>query len=155
MITQQSETVVTETDLGKLREVAKSLRASHHPFRQYAGNLEAELERARVVSPADVPPDVVTMNSTVRIREQRSREPEEFTGDLGHIKGALLVPLDALASRLPKLAGYMDRDVVMVCRAGARSATASAILSQAGFRRAVNLTGGMLAWTAAGLPVQR
>jgi glyoxylase-like metal-dependent hydrolase (beta-lactamase superfamily II)/rhodanese-related sulfurtransferase len=83
------------------------------------------------------------------------REPEEFTSDLGHIEGAMLVPLDALEKRLPKLAGYVDRDVVMVCRAGARSATAGAILTRAGFRRAVNLDGGMLAWVAAGLPVQR
>ncbi len=83
------------------------------------------------------------------------REPEEFTGDLGHIEGSVLVPLDALEQRLPKLHGYADRDVVMVCRAGARSATAGAILQRAGFRRVVNLDGGMLAWAAAGLPVQR
>lgn len=82
------------------------------------------------------------------------REPEEFTGDLGHIEGALLVPLDALERRLPKLAGYVDRDVVVICRAGARSASAGAILRRAGFHRVINLEGGMLAWTAAGLPVQ-
>jgi len=83
------------------------------------------------------------------------REPEEFVGELGHIEGSVLVPLDALEMRLPKLHGYADRDVVMVCRAGARSATAGAILARAGFRRAVNLEGGMLAWVAARLPVQR
>ena len=83
------------------------------------------------------------------------REPEEFTGDLGHVAGALLVPLDALERRLPKLAGYVDRDVVVVCRAGARSATAGAILQCAGFRRVANLAGGMLAWSEAKLPVQR
>jgi glyoxylase-like metal-dependent hydrolase (beta-lactamase superfamily II)/rhodanese-related sulfurtransferase len=85
------------------------------------------------------------------------REPEEFTGELGHVEGALLVPLDALERRLPKLAhgGYAERDVVVICRAGARSATAGAILRRAGFRRAVNLEGVMLAWVAAGLPVQR
>lgn len=83
------------------------------------------------------------------------REPEEFTGELGHIQGALLVPLDALERRLPKLAGYVDRDVVVVCRAGARSASAGAILRRAGFRRVMNLQGGMLAWVEAGLPVQR
>jgi glyoxylase-like metal-dependent hydrolase (beta-lactamase superfamily II)/rhodanese-related sulfurtransferase len=82
------------------------------------------------------------------------REPEEFTGELGHIRGALLVPLDALERRLPKLAGYVDRDVVVVCRAGARSASAGAILRRAGFQRVINLEGGMLAWVAAGLPVQ-
>ncbi len=83
------------------------------------------------------------------------REPEEFTGPTGHVEGALLVPLDALEHRLPKLAGYVDREVVLVCRAGARSATAGAILQRAGFSRVRNLAGGMLAWGSAGLAVQR
>jgi glyoxylase-like metal-dependent hydrolase (beta-lactamase superfamily II)/rhodanese-related sulfurtransferase len=81
------------------------------------------------------------------------REPEEFVGDLGHIKGALLVPMDALEHRLPKLVGYVDREVVVVCRAGARSRTATAILRKAGFARVENLSGGMLAWTQAAFPV--
>jgi glyoxylase-like metal-dependent hydrolase (beta-lactamase superfamily II) len=83
------------------------------------------------------------------------REPEEFVGELGHVAGAILVPLDALQHRLPKLAGHHERDVVVVCRAGARSASACAILRRAGFERVQNLAGGMLAWTAAGLEVQR
>ena len=83
------------------------------------------------------------------------REPEEFTGELGHIEGSLLVPMDALEHRLPKLTGYVDREVVVVCRAGARSASAGAILRRAGFHEVYNLHGGMLAWAAAGLPVQR
>lgn len=83
------------------------------------------------------------------------REPEEFVGELGHIEGALLVPLDLLQLRLPKLAGYVDREIVMVCRAGARSATACAMLARAGFRQVRNLDGGMLAWSRSGLPVQR
>lgn len=83
------------------------------------------------------------------------REPEEFVGELGHIQGAMLVPMDALVRRLPKLAGYVDRDIVLVCRAGARSATACAILRKAGFARVKNLSQGMLAWHDAGLPVQR
>lgn len=83
------------------------------------------------------------------------REPEEFVGALGHIEGSLLVPLDALERRLPKLVGYAERDVVVVCRAGARSASAGAILKRVGFDRVFNLEGGMLEWTAAGLPVAR
>jgi glyoxylase-like metal-dependent hydrolase (beta-lactamase superfamily II)/rhodanese-related sulfurtransferase len=82
------------------------------------------------------------------------REPEEFVGELGHVRGSLLVPLDSLGRRLPKILGYADREVVVVCRAGARSRTAAAILRGAGFRRVLNLTGGMLAWTAAGLPIE-
>jgi glyoxylase-like metal-dependent hydrolase (beta-lactamase superfamily II)/rhodanese-related sulfurtransferase len=83
------------------------------------------------------------------------REPEEFVSDLGHIEGALLVPMDALMRRLPKLAGYTDRDLVVVCRAGARSRSGAAVLRTAGFRRVRNLEGGMLAWVEAGLPVAR
>jgi rhodanese-related sulfurtransferase len=56
---------------------------------------------------------------------------------------------------LPKLVGYVDREVVVVCRAGARSASAGAILKRAGFRRVLNLGGGMLAWHAAKYSVQR
>jgi glyoxylase-like metal-dependent hydrolase (beta-lactamase superfamily II)/rhodanese-related sulfurtransferase len=83
------------------------------------------------------------------------REPEEFVGELGHIAGSLLVPLDALDRRLPKLAGYVDRDLVVVCRAGARSATAGAILRNAGFKRVLNLEGGMIGWSREGYPIQR
>jgi len=83
------------------------------------------------------------------------REPEEFVGELGHISGALLVPLDLLQRRLPKLAGYVDQDLVVVCRAGARSASACAMLRGAGFARVHNLDGGMVAWADARLPVQR
>ncbi len=83
------------------------------------------------------------------------REPEEFVGELGHIEGSLLVPLDALARRIPKLLGYVDRELVVVCRAGARSATAGAILRKAGFRDIKNLAGGVLAWRAEGGAVCR
>ncbi len=82
------------------------------------------------------------------------REPEEFVGELGHIEGAVLVPLDSLERRLPKLAGYVDREIVVVCRAGARSATAAAMLRRAGFAQVENLQGGMLAWARASMPVQ-
>lgn len=83
------------------------------------------------------------------------REPEEFVGKLGHIEGALLVPLDALEQRLPKLAGYVEREIVVICRAGARSASAGALLEKAGFRAVFSLQGGMLSWIADGLPIQR
>jgi sulfur dioxygenase len=63
------------------------------------------------------------------------REPDEFTGPLGHIRGATLLPLGELAARareLPK-----DKPIVAVCRAGSRSAHATAILGKAGFSDAL------------------
>jgi rhodanese-related sulfurtransferase len=80
------------------------------------------------------------------------REPDEFDGPLGHIKGAVLVPLGTLtaeAAKIPK-----TRPIVTVCRAGGRSAQATVILGKAGFDRAANLAGGMLRWRAQRLPVE-
>jgi glyoxylase-like metal-dependent hydrolase (beta-lactamase superfamily II)/rhodanese-related sulfurtransferase len=74
------------------------------------------------------------------------REPQEFTGPLGHIHGAVLIPLGELAQRAAELA--RDRPVVAVCRAGSRSAQATVILRQAGFTDVANLSGGMLRWRA-------
>src|SRR5580700_8605581 len=74
------------------------------------------------------------------------REPEEFTGPLGHIKDAILIPLGELAKRAVELSH--DRPIVAVCRAGGRSAQATNILQQAGFKDVANLTGGMLRWRA-------
>lgn len=79
------------------------------------------------------------------------REPHEFTGDLGHIDGAELVPLATIGAAS---AGWAkDADIVVVCRSGRRSERASAQLALAGFGRVMNMVGGMLAWNEAGLPV--
>jgi len=80
------------------------------------------------------------------------RESDEFTGPLGHIEGAVLIPLGELAERAGELS--RDKPVVAVCRAGGRSAQATTILQQAGFKDVANLTGGMLRWRAEGHPVE-
>jgi sulfur dioxygenase len=80
------------------------------------------------------------------------REPEEFSGPLGHIHGAVLIPLGVLADRARELAH--DRPIVAVCRAGSRSAQATVILREAGFNDVANLAGGMLRWRAEGHPVE-
>jgi sulfur dioxygenase len=79
------------------------------------------------------------------------REPEEFNDDLGHIEGAVLIPLSALMAR----AGGLDRTkpIATVCRSGARSAQASVMLQKSGLSAVANLAGGMLRWRAEGLPI--
>jgi glyoxylase-like metal-dependent hydrolase (beta-lactamase superfamily II)/rhodanese-related sulfurtransferase len=79
------------------------------------------------------------------------REPDEFTGPLGRIPGAVLLPLGKLAEQLGGLS--RETPVVAVCRAGGRSAQATAILQRAGFAKVANLAGGMLRWRAQGLMV--
>src|SRR6516165_8182327 len=80
------------------------------------------------------------------------REPQEFVGPLGHIRGAILIPLGELAERAGEL--RRDRPLVAVCRAGSRSAQALAILQQNGFTDTANLAGGMLRWRAEAHPVE-
>ena len=80
------------------------------------------------------------------------REPSEYDGPLGHIRGAMLIPLGKLAGRTEELA--RERPIVAVCRSGARSAQAIVILQQAGLRDAANLAGGMLRWRADGHKVE-
>ncbi len=80
------------------------------------------------------------------------REPAEFTGALGHIHGAKLIPLGELATRAAELP--RDRPIVAVCRSGARSAQATVLLQQAGLKDAANLAGGMLRWRAEGYAVE-
>jgi len=78
------------------------------------------------------------------------REPYEFTE--GHIHGARLIPLGELGRRLNELP--RDREILVVCRSGNRSGTATRQLVQAGYR-AVNMSGGMIGWQRAGFPAQR
>jgi len=80
------------------------------------------------------------------------REPAEFTGPLGHIVGAKLIPLGELQSRAGEIA--RDRPIVTVCRAGSRSTQAYNLLRQAGFQSIANLSGGMLRWRAEGFSVE-
>ncbi len=76
------------------------------------------------------------------------REASEYGGPLGHIAGALPIPLGELATRVTEL--VPERPVVAVCRSGARSAQACVILQRVGFNDLANLAGGMLRWRAEG-----
>ena len=73
------------------------------------------------------------------------REPVEW--QYAHIDGAVHIPLAELPQRIEELPA--DRQLVVVCKVGGRSAQATAFLRARGFE-AVNLTGGMIDWADAG-----
>jgi regulator of nucleoside diphosphate kinase len=66
---QKREIYVTEFDLMRLSELFAGVRLWNKKDREYLINLEEELEQANVVSSRDIPADVVTMNSQVRIQD--------------------------------------------------------------------------------------
>lgn len=88
------------------------------------------------VDVAALPPDALVLDV---------REDDEWRA--GHVPGALHVPLGQLGARAGEVP--TDRTVAVICRSGARSATATARLGEAGWD-AVNVDGGMQAWHRAG-----
>ena len=71
----------------------------------------------------------------------------------GHIPGAQHIPLGYLADRCRTLP--TTQPIVVQCQSGARSAIAASLLERLGFSDVTNLAGGLTAWTAAGLPVDK
>ncbi len=82
------------------------------------------------------------------------RGADEFNGPLGHIANALNLPVGELPNRLMEIKALKDGAVILVCRTDKRSANAAALLSEAGFRDARVLRGGMERWNQNGLPVE-
>ena len=70
------------------------------------------------------------------------REPQEH--QICSIPGSVLIPLGELPNRISELGGH--KDVVVHCKSGVRSAKAVKILSDAGFTKVRNLSGGILRW---------
>lgn len=159
-----------EIALGDFAGYMKNMRLAHPklidvavPANQRCGRPEADAEAGFAAAPGwatlrysfagfwEIDPQELEEHAGA-VQVLDVREPAEFTGPLGHIAGAILIPLGELAGRAGELSH--DRPIVTVCRAGSRSAQAISILQQNGFADLANLTGGMLRWRAEGHPVE-
>ena len=78
------------------------------------------------------------------------RSAAEFDGELGHLEGAQLIPLDELRARVAEVP--TERPVVVVCQTGKRSGMGTLILEKAGLTRVANVAGGMVSWRELALP---
>lgn len=81
------------------------------------------------------------------------RTPGEF--ETVHMPGSYNVPLDLLREHREEIMSHVDDDVVLVCRSGQRAAQAEETLRRAGLSNVHILDGGITAWQAGGLPVNR
>jgi len=68
-----------------------------------------------------------------------------------HIEGATLIPVSELSNRTEEL--NKSKKIVVYCRSGHRSVTASGILIEQGFDRVYNVLGGINAWEESGYAV--
>ena len=88
------------------------------------------------------------------------REPAEF--QRGHIPGALHLPRGLLEFEIHGLIERTaidqnkppeEQDIVLYCGTGGRSALAAATMAELGYRNVRSMAGGVVAWNAAGLPL--
>jgi len=79
------------------------------------------------------------------------RSPEEYAE--AHVPNAKLIALNTLMARADEIP--KQGDVFLICRSGARSAQAASFLAQQlGHDNLINVSGGTMAWKAAGYPVE-
>ena len=81
------------------------------------------------------------------------REDKEYQE--GHVLDAVHIPYGLMEERLHELEVHKARPLIVYCRTGQRSAQAGVLLRKQGFDRIYKLSGGMLAWRGADLPVVR
>lgn len=80
------------------------------------------------------------------------RTPSEWNGDSGHLKNAILIPVQELEARVKELEPQKHKTIIAYCRSGNRSNTATKFLSSKGFN-VFNMEGGMIQWNAEKFPV--
>ena len=73
----------------------------------------------------------------------------------GHIVGSKNIPLSELEVRLAATVKNKNLPLILVCQSGARSSRALAVAKKLGYEQAQLLGGGLAAWKAANLPVEK
>ncbi|MEM3875286.1 MAG: rhodanese-like domain-containing protein [Candidatus Bathyarchaeia archaeon] len=79
------------------------------------------------------------------------RNQSEYT--LGHLYGAVLIPVYELEERISELQEHVGDPIIVYCKAGSRSKIACEILASHGFTKVYNMLGGITAWMEAGYPI--
>lgn len=117
------------------------------------GLLLWQLLAGRMAGPAVNPIEAVLMINRENAVVLDVREQSEF--DQGHILNARLIPRGELKNRMSELQKLKEKPILVVCATGGRSASACSQLRKAGYTYVFNITGGMKAWTAANMPIER
>jgi regulator of nucleoside diphosphate kinase len=90
---------ITAFDLERLRKLILDAQSTEYRKSEYIEKLKAELDRAIIVKPQEVPPTVVTMNSTIALVDLDTNEEETYTlvfpedADISKGKISILAPI--------------------------------------------------------------
>jgi rhodanese-related sulfurtransferase len=110
----------------------------------------AEGERERPFSRVRPPVAFEMLRDTRGMPVIDLRTRFEFTGPIGHVKGAWSVPLEELRTRLLQLAPIKDRTFLVYCGHDDCGEEGLEIFLRAGFREAILMDGGIDAWVMDG-----
>jgi len=103
---------ITDNDMRRLRELIMVARQFKKEEERYLQELEAELNRATIIKSQEVPPDVITMNSEVHLRDLNTKEEITYTlvfpdqADASQGRVSILAPIGTA------LLGYSVGDVI-------------------------------------------
>lgn len=73
----------------------------------------------------------------------------------GHVLNATNAPISTFDERAGKLEKYRQKPIIVMCRTGQTSPKACNTLRKQGFEKVYNLSGGLLAWEGANLPLSK
>jgi rhodanese-related sulfurtransferase len=82
------------------------------------------------------------------------REPWEFYGDMGHVKGSLLIPMSEIPDNLENLKSSGEKKIILMCNSGERSYYTARYLMDNSVKNVFNADGGIIKWHMAGLEVE-
>lgn len=120
-----------------------ALAYGSHGIRIYEGVSSVAVEQVPVT---ELPDDFTDLAEPILLDV---REDDEW--ELGHVRGALHIPLDEVPARLDEI--DPDRELLVVCRTSGRSFRILQYLEHVGYEgRCVK--GGMVAWLSNGKPVE-
>lgn len=103
---------ITDNDMRRLREFILVARQFRKEEEKYLQELETELNRGKIIKSQDIPPDVITMNSEVHLRDLNTKEeityrlvfPDHADANQGWV--SILAPIGTA------LLGYRVGDII-------------------------------------------
>ena len=93
---------------------------------------------------------VINQDDSVLLDVREHNEVSE-----GALNDAIHIPLSDMSKRITEMDKHKDKHVVVYCRSGNRSTGVCRTLTSRGFEKVYNLSGGIMAWQDAHLPISK